>query len=98
VAYEGTRWYSRVGPHMLRSVGLGELVAENESQYVELAVRLIHDDAYRLACQQRLQQADLDATIFDTSDAQAFRRAVDFLIANHERLQRDPDRSPIHIT
>jgi hypothetical protein len=48
--------------------------------------------------QDRLDRADLDATVFARDEGVSFRKAVDFLVANHEHLRDDPDRSPIRIT
>ena len=94
---EGDRWYNRIGPQMLRMVGLPELVAASPEEYVELVVRLIHDDAYRRALEGRLRQADLKNTIFSREDARYIRKAFEYLIAKHEAIQRDEDRSPIRI-
>jgi hypothetical protein len=94
---EGERWYNRIGPQMLRMVGEPELIATSEVEYVDLMLRLIHDDALREASAARIRKADLNATIFDRSDARYFHKAIDYLIANHERLSRDKNRSTIRI-
>ena len=82
---------------MLRLVGLSELIATNAAQFVEVTLHLLHDESYRADLQERLDRADLDATIFSTADARCFQDALDFLIENHDRLQQDPDRSAIRI-
>jgi hypothetical protein len=97
VTWEGDRWYNRIGSQMVRQVGLPELAATRQGQYVDLVHRLIHDDGYRAALQARLDRADLDGTIFSAADAGYFQKALDYLIENHDRLRRDPDRSPIRI-
>jgi hypothetical protein len=94
---EGDRWYNRIGPQMLRMVGLPELIAPSPEEYVELIVRLIHDEEWRDSLENRLRTADLQNTIFGREDAKYFKQAIDYLIANHERLQRAKDRSPIRI-
>jgi hypothetical protein len=94
---EGDRWYNRIGPQMLRMVGLPELVASSPEEYIELVARLIHDDGYRGVLEGRLRQADLNNTIFSRRDAKYFRKAIDYLIANHETLRNDRDRSPLRI-
>ena len=96
ICREGDTWYNRIGPALLRMVGLGALVATNEREYVDIAVRLIADAAWRASLQETLDRPI--TTIFDRSEALAFRKAVDFLVANHEQLRNDPDRSPIRIT
>ncbi len=92
VTYEGDRWYNRIGSQMLRMAGIPELVATNDDEYVRLVTRLIHDDAFRAGIRDRLVATDLDATIFSPETADCFRETVDFLIENHERLSREPDR------
>jgi hypothetical protein len=97
VSCEGDRWYNRIGPQMLRMVGLPELVATSPQAYIDLVLRLIHDDAYRQTLQERLRKADLHATIFNRQDAKYFRKAVDYLIASHDVLRSDKSRSPIYV-
>jgi hypothetical protein len=97
VCREGDLWYNRIGPAMLRSVGLSELIATSEEEYLRITLRLIHDEAHRADLQDRLDRADLDATILDRSDARAFRKAIDILIADRENLSGNNDRSPIRI-
>jgi hypothetical protein len=92
VTYEGDKWYNRIGSQMLRMAGVPELIAENDDEYVRLVTRLIHDDAFRAGIRERLVAADLDATIFNAATADCFRKTVDFLIENHERLSREPER------
>ena len=89
VCREGDLWYNRIGPAMLRRVGLPELVATSEDEYLRIILRLIHDDAHRAELQDRLDRADLNATILDRSEAQAFRRAIEMLIANHAILSKN---------
>ena len=97
VVREGDAWYNRIGPRMLRSVGLPELVASDEAGYVEICLKLMSDDSFRDALQRRLDAADLDATVFDRSEAPHFRKAVDHLVMNHTRLKASGDRGPIVI-
>ncbi len=97
VTFEGNRWYGRIGSQMLRQVGLSELIAKTPEEYVELTLRLIHDDAYREQIQTMLRDVDLDRTIFSTASKVYFKRAIDDLIQNHDRLQSSPSRTPIHI-
>ena len=97
VCREGDIWYNRIGPAMLRMVGLSELVASSEEDYLAIALRLIADDPFRTELQKRLDQADLDTTIFERSEARSFLKAIDFLIANHDQLRISSDRSPIWI-
>ena len=82
---------------MLRLVGMKECTATTEDEYLTLAERMIHDDAYRADIHQRLLPVDLDATIYDTSPGKYFLETIDYLIANHEALKKDGKRDPIYI-
>ncbi len=97
VVWEGDKWYNRIGPSMLRLVGLNELICVNENEYLAKALLLIHDDRRREEFAAKLRAADLNATVFSTEHASSFRLAVDYLIENHERLKGDGSREPIVI-
>ena len=97
VVWQGDKWYNRIGGAMLRKAGLDDLVCDSEKEYLERALRLVHDDAWRNELTARIRAADLESTVFTESDAPAFRRAVEFLIANHKRLRSEPDRRAIRI-
>ncbi len=45
----------------------------------------------------RLRAADLDATVFSTRHADAFRRAVDYLGTHHGRLRAEGTRAPVRV-
>ncbi len=97
ITFEGDKWYNCIGSQMLRVVGLEELVAKNAEDYIRLTVKLIHDDRYRLSIQEKLHQVDLTRTIFSSDSKYYFKKAVDFLIENRERLKRENSRKPIRI-
>lgn len=97
VTYEGQRWYNRIGSAILREVGLEELVATSDREYVQKALRLINDADYRQTLSQRLREMDLDQLLFHGSEKVFFRQAIDYLIANHETLKHSPCRDPIVI-
>lgn len=97
VSWAGEKWYNRIGPEMLRLVGMQETAVTNEEDYLDVALKLIHDDAYRADVHQRLTKVDLNNTIYSTADAKYFLTALDYLIDNHEKLRQDQDHSPIVI-
>lgn len=97
VTWEGDAWYNRIGSQMVRAAGLPELAATTSAEYLDVSLRLIHDDAFRASIQQRLDRADLDATVFSTAEARYFPQAISYLIENHDRLSQERDRSPIWI-
>jgi hypothetical protein len=95
ITFEGNRWYNRIGSQMLRAVGLEELIAKSAEDYSRLTLRLIHDEQYRLKIQEELKQVDLNKTIFNSDSEKSFKKAVDFLIKNHEKLKLESSRKPI---
>jgi hypothetical protein len=97
VVWEGDKWYNRIGPSMLRLVGQDDAICHNEEEYLATALRLIHNDQERERISAKLRATDLSATVFSTVHAPAFVRAVEYLIANHPRLQRQGSREPIVI-
>ena len=54
VARDGRFLRGRLASGALRRIGMDELVAANEAQYVEIAVRLCRDEAYRRDVRERI--------------------------------------------
>jgi hypothetical protein len=98
IVWEGDKWYNRIGPAMLRLAGMDEWICQKEEEFLTKALALIHDDARREAISAQLRATDLDTTVFSTADAPSFLRAVNYLIANHERLKEDKMRTPLVIS
>jgi hypothetical protein len=97
VAWQGDKWYNRISSAMLRRAGLDELICNGEAEYLETSLRLIHDDKWREELTQRLRETDLHNTVFGDAEASSFRRAVEYLIANHDRIKTEPGRKPLRI-
>jgi hypothetical protein len=97
ITWQGDRWYNRIGSQMLRLVGLSDCITTNEEQYISRILEMIHNDDAREDVRQRLIAADLNNTIYSTADAGYFLEAMDTVIAQHDRLKNDPDRSPLRI-
>lgn len=97
VTFEGDKWYSRIGSQMLRTVGLSELIAETAEEYIQRILKLIHDEAYCTNLRDKLKQLDLNQTIFSKADKQYFKKAIKFLIENHETLRQEGAKTPIRI-
>jgi hypothetical protein len=97
VAWEGTKFFNRSAASLLRRVGMEELIASTGDEYEALALRLIHDDAYRRSLVARLSGVDLERAIFSHDDAKYVVQAFHYLVENDARLRRDADRSPILI-
>ena len=83
VVFEGDRWYNRIAAHMLRQVGLVDLIAATEQDYIQIALKLILDEKYRKSVGDRLSQVDFAETLFSNRDAAGFKSTIDTLIQNH---------------
>ena len=95
VTLQGNQAANRLASAVLRRVGLKELVATNEEEYVSIASRLILDAPYRARLRERLAKIVLREVLCRAEEPQAFRRAIEFLIRNHARLQAEGSRDPI---
>jgi len=98
VVFEGKRWYSRAGARLMKKVGLGDLVAKNPTEYTQLSLKLINNYDFLWEMQERVRQIDLNGLVFQSSNSQYFKKAIDFLIQNHEYLKSDRSRKPIRIS
>jgi predicted O-linked N-acetylglucosamine transferase (SPINDLY family) len=98
VTFEGDKWYNRIGSMMLREVGLEELIATTKEEYISLTLKLIHDEQYRKSVEEKLKHVDLSQTIFSTDNKKYFKKAIDYLIQNHEQLKRARSRKPLLIS
>ncbi len=94
---ETSKLYGRVSAVMLRRLGLQELIAKTPEEFIEKAVRLADDNAWRAELTDRLHKADLSAMLADERSAGYFLKAIEHLSANHERLRQDGTRKPIII-
>jgi hypothetical protein len=57
VTLPGKQLRGRMGNALYNAIGMGDLVAHSEDEYVNIAIRLAKDDAHRLAIIKRLQAA-----------------------------------------
>jgi hypothetical protein len=97
ICWEGDKWYNRIGPEMLRRVGLGECVARDEESYVALGRRMIADGAWRAEVAARLRAANLDATIYAREEAEHFAAAIEYLLEHHGRLRSEGGRAAVRV-
>lgn len=81
VCLEGKYWYNRIGPAMLRDIGLEDsCVAKTEDEYVDKICRLVEDQGYREEVTNKLKATDLHADVFSMKHAGSFREALKHLI------------------
>jgi hypothetical protein len=95
VTLAGNRFYNLSTAYLLRKVGLEELIATNEADFLDLCVRMIDDGEFRDRMIRRLKIADLATTALSHEHVPAFVRAIDHLLENHEKLAAAGSRDPI---
>ena len=91
----GNRFYNLSTAYLLRKVGLDEMITHNESDFIDLSVRMIDDAEYRDRMIRRMKIADLATTVLSHEHVPAFVRAIDYLLENYKSLASQPGREPI---
>jgi predicted O-linked N-acetylglucosamine transferase (SPINDLY family) len=72
VCLEGDRWFNRIGPAMLRSIGLEDTIGKDRFDF-EVKLRLmIENDRWRNDVTDRLKNADLQSTVYRRQGAAEF--------------------------
>ena len=97
IAIEGTKWYNRCGPGLLRRCGFEDLIVQSVEEYITKTVEIVDNEAYWLELVGRLSLVDMEKTLYVTDEPGYFADAFEYLIANHARLQSTGDRTPIRI-
>ena len=97
VAIEGTKWYNRCGPGLLRRCGFDDLIVNSVEDYITKTVEIIDNEAYWMELVGRLSLVDLKKTLYATDEPGYFADAFDFLLANHARFKVDGSRKPLRI-
>jgi hypothetical protein len=88
VAMDGLDLHERPDPMLLRRVGMPEwLIVQNEDDYIATALRLIGNDAERVALSRQALALDLDRTLFGDATTPLGHDVVDamwWVYQNHE--------------
>ncbi|WP_457445570.1 hypothetical protein [Roseateles sp. P5_E4] len=91
VAYHANEVLSIGDRDVMRMVGLPTwLVSDNDEDYFQSAMKVIHDDEARQAIVDQLKATDVKAKLFQPprpEDATEFVDAFDWMYKNHEALQ-----------
>ena len=97
VALQGKRSFARFATAVLRKIGLGELAATTDDEFVAITLKLIHDNDYRVRVTNQVLDTDLDAKLCEPYECQGFKRVVDYLLENHDRLKEEGSREPLRV-
>jgi hypothetical protein len=91
VAMDGLDLHERPDPMLLRRVGMPEwLIAQDEEAYIATALRIIDDDAERLALSRQALALDLDRSLFGdatTPLGSDVEEAMWWVYQNHEAIK-----------
>ena len=99
VCLEGDKWYNRIGPAKLRSLGLDELIVTDVEGYVQKALEMIDEQEAFTSLVSKVENISLhDSELFDKSHAKSFKQTIDYLFENHEKLQQEGSREPIQMS
>jgi len=97
VAIEGTKWYNRCGPGLLRRCNFHDLVVDSVEGYIDKVVEIVDNPSLWHELVGRLAMVDLQKTLYITEEPGYFADAFDYLLENHARLQAQNSRTPIRI-
>ena len=95
VTLSGNRFYNLSTAYLLRKVGLDELIAENDADFIGLSCKMIDEPEFRDRMRRRMKIADLETTVLSHEHVPSFVRAIDYLLENHERLKQESAQQPI---
>ncbi len=91
IAMEGREPHNRTDAMLLRRFGMPEwTIAADETGYVEAALRLIQDDALRVALSRQAVACDVDRLIYGDASTplrSEFADTVAWLLAHHKAVQ-----------
>lgn len=68
VTWEGTKAYNRLASAVLRRLGLNELIATSQEEYVSIATRLLNNKAFYDDICARIAALDIDALLYTRED------------------------------
>lgn len=83
IVREGDHFVNRAGAHMLRQLGLEELVATDDEQMLAMAVKLVEDEDYRTALAHRIQNMNIEESINATNPPDGYLKAFNALIQDY---------------
>ena len=89
VSLEGPRFYSQAASYVIRQVGMSDLTTTSPIDFVELCAKMINDNEYRATCRKHLADIDLKGLLFENI-GNDFKKAVDYIIANHPIERGEP--------
>jgi len=95
VVWQGDKWYNRIGPAMLRRIGLESLIAKNRTEYIDKTIRLVEDDAWRIGLSELISEHNksglVDSEIYNSQKGvEAFSTFIDNVINGNIQPGKEP--------
>ena len=97
ITRRGNHGYNNFPAELLKKYNLDELIAYSEDDYVEKTIRLANDTSYRYELQSILLQIDLPRILSEGFDGAVFKRAIDYVLKNHNPSRTWPSK-PVVVT
>jgi hypothetical protein len=97
IALEGTRFYNKASSALLRRVGLDSLITHNIDEYVNTAVEYLTNPQMMEEVREKLNLETLKDKLFYSGEEKYFVKAIDFLMENHEAIQKCGNPGPFFI-
>ncbi len=97
VTLEGKLAYNRLASQILRDAELSELIATSDEEFVSKTVKLIEDDSYRAELTKKIESMDIKKKLMQSGNEKYFRKAIDYIVANHNKLKQKPSKQAIII-
>ncbi len=97
VTMEGTKAYNRMAGVLLRKHDLSELVAKDKTEYIHKVIELITNDNFRDSIIKKINKINTKKDFFDVEEVKYFKKAIDYLVNNHEYLKAQNTKKPIII-
>jgi hypothetical protein len=97
VTLEGSKAYNRFSAALLRRLGLQELITTEIEGFIEKVSKLVNNDNYYDVVYKKIMAINPVHDLFKEQEVIYFRRAVDYLIEHHHRLQQDKLKDPVII-
>jgi hypothetical protein len=95
VSREGWQHYNKAGSAILRKMGLPELIAHTEEEYISKISELINNDQLRAVITEKISVIDLENGFKSLTDIASFKKAISYLIENHNILKNQTEKNVI---
>jgi len=97
ITWEGNRSFNRIASAFMRQIDLEECIAKSEEEYIQKAVELIDSEDKLESLRKKITSLDFHNKVYNPDHPTYFKKAIDFLIDQHQNLQSNQSKEPILI-